>query len=541
MIRQDICCGKRAFVLVSCLISFFLEVKHRKNPSRNSDAHLQLHRTAVIQSMKIYLRLHLLWFLGATMTWALAACSPIGPDYQSPQPEVPSQWREKSGFVTSNSSQNMQAWWTLFSDPLLDSLMEQASASNQDLRKAATRIREARAQRVIAGATGSVGTTASSIRSRHSDNTSSSSGTQNLFQVGFDADWELDIFGGVQRAIEAADASLVATKEDLRDTLVTLEAEVARNYLELRGCQKRLATAQDNITTQEKTVQLVLGRLQLGLSSELDLVQAKTQLSLTKSQVPSLQSSIRQAMYQLALLIGQPAESLIAELSQEMDIPLIPPRIPINLPSDLLRQRPDIRSAERQLAAATAEIGVATADLFPHFSLAALFGVQSINLSDLITSGSRYWSIGPSLNMSLFDQGKSRAAIEIRNARRDAALAIYEKSVLKALTEVESALVAFSQEQETRRILGEAVTSAQKAVSIANGLYELGLTDFLSVLQSEHALNQSQDQLVQSNQQLALDIVAIFKALGGGWHQEVPIEATPAYRVDNSPVIQKNP
>jgi NodT family efflux transporter outer membrane factor (OMF) lipoprotein len=436
--------------------------------------------------------------------------------------------------------QDMQAWWTLFDDPLLNSLMVRAATSNQDLRKAETRIREARAQRVLAGATVSIGAGASSTRSQTSDNTSSKGQKNTLFQVGFDANWEFDIFGGVQRATEAADASLAAMIEDLHDTLVTLEAEVARNYLDLRGCQRRLAVAKGNIATQEKTVDLVRGRLQMGLGSELDLVQAKTQLFLTKSQVPPLQTSIRQSIYQLALLIGQPPESLIAELSPESALPAVPPRIPINLPSDLLRQRPDIRSAERQLAAATAEIGVATADLFPHFSLSALLGVQSINLSNLITSGSRYWSIGPSLKMSLFDQGKTRAEIEIRNARRDAALAMYEKSVLKALAEAESALIAFSQEQENRRILGEAVASAEKAFTIAGGMYEMGLTDFLAVLQSEQSLSQSQDQLVLSNQRLALDMVAIFKALGGGWKNQNPIEASSISKDKNLPIVVKH-
>jgi outer membrane protein, multidrug efflux system len=479
--------------------------------------------------------------LGIVLMWALTACTAVGTDYHPPQPDMPSQWHENSDVIKSVADQDMQAWWTLFSDPLLDSLMVRAVASNQDLQKAETRVREARAQRVLAGATGSVEATASSSRTQTSNNTTSKGQNANLFQMGFDATWEIDIFGGVQRATEAADASLAATKEDLHDTLVTLEAEVARNYLELRGGQSRLAVARDNIATQEKTVELVLGRLQLGLGSELDLVQAKTQLSLTKSQVPSFQTSIRQAIYQLALLIGQPPESLIAELSPESAVPFIPPRIPINLPSDLLRQRPDIRSGERRLAAATAEIGVATADLFPHFSLAALLGVQSINLSDLITSGSRYWSVGPSLKMSLFDQGKTRAEIEIRNARRDAALAMYEKSVLKALTEVESALIAFSHEQETRQILGEAVTSAEKAVSIARGRYQIGLTDFLAVLQSEYSLSQSQDQLVQSNQRLTLEMVAIFKALGGGWKNKDTLEMAPVSTDTNSPIIEKNP
>jgi NodT family efflux transporter outer membrane factor (OMF) lipoprotein len=213
----------------------------------------------------------------------------------------------------------------------------------------------------------------------------------------------------------------------------------------------------------------------------------------------------------------------------------VPVKIPVHLPSELLRQRPDIRAAERRLAAATAQIGVATADLFPRFSLSALLGLQSINLSDLVTSGSRYWSIGPTLNLSLFDGGKARAEIEIRKAQRDSALALYEKTVLGAIADVENSLTSFSHEKEARQSLVEAVASGKKALAIADGLYQSGLTDFLHVLQSEHALYQSQDQLVQSNQRLALDVVAIFKALGGGWKlKEAPVSPPRSVGAKNS-------
>lgn len=268
----------------------------------------------------------------------------------------------------------------------------------------------------------------------------------------------------------------------------------------------------------------------MGLGNELDLVQAETQLSLTKAQVPALQGSIGTSMHQLALLAGQYPASLIAELSEEQNIAMASGPIPVNLPSDLLRRRPDIRAAERSLAAATAEIGVATADLFPKFSLPALLGLQSASLSDLVTGGSRYWSVGPVLTLSLFDQGKVRAGIEISEARRDAALAEYELTVLTAITEVENGLVTFAKEQETRRILGEAVHSGERAVMMANGLFETGLADFLHVLQAERALYQSEDQLVQSEQRLHLALVAIFKALGGGWMSASPVaysEKTP--------------
>lgn len=457
-------------------------------------------------------------FLGAVVTLFLAGCAAVGPTYQPPKPETPGGWHEPAAAISAPADPETHAWWTLFNDPLLDALIARASAANRELRRAEAAIRAARAQRVIAAATGSLGTSALSSHSRRSDNNSSSSeDTQNLFQLGFDAGWELDLFGGVRRAVEAADASLAASHEDLRAVLVTLQAEVARNYLEMRGSQRRRAVAADNIATQEKTVALVRGRFEIGLGNELDLVQAETQLALTRAVIPPLDRSIRQAMHQLAILAGQPPASLIPLLAGPVAGPVAPPRLPVNLPAETLRQRPDIRAAERRLAAATAEIGVATADLFPKFSLDALFGLRSSSLGDLVTAGSRYWTIGPTINLALFDQGRGRAAVKISEARRDGLLAEYEQTVLTALAEVEDGLTAFSHERTTGQILADAVVSGEKAVRIANGLYEAGLTDFLDVLQSERALYLSQDQLAESDQRLTLAMVAVFKALGGGW------------------------
>ncbi len=457
-------------------------------------------------------------FLGVVVTLFLAGCAAVGPTYQPPQPEIPGGWHEPSASISPQADPQIHTWWTLFNDPLLDALIARATAANRDLQRAEAGIRAARAQRIVAAATGSLGTSALSTHSRRSENSSPSSDeTQNLFQLGFDAAWELDLFGGVRRAVEAADASLAASHEDWRAVLVTLQAEVARNYLEMRGSQRRRAAAMENIATQEKTVALVRGRFEMGLGNELDLVQAQTQLALTRAVIPPLDQSIRQAMHRLAILTGQPPASLIALLTGAAAGPVVPPRLPVNLPADTVRQRPDIRAVERRLAAATAEIGVATADLFPKFSLDALFGLRSSSLGDLVAAGSRYWSVGPTLNLALFDQGRRRATVEISKARRDGLLAEYQQTVLTALAEVEDGLVTFAHERITGLTLAEAVVSGEKAVTIASGLYEAGLTDFLDVLASERALYQSQDQLAQSDQRLTLAMVAVFKALGGGW------------------------
>ncbi len=460
--------------------------------------------------------------LGWALTASLVACTAVGPDYSAPHIDMPAQWGEATGAISPASGAAMHRWWTLFQDPVLDSLVARALATNLDLRIAETRIREARAQRRLTAAAGmpALDIGGSYTNSRRSENIPSGGSSQDLFQTDFDAGWEIDVFGGIRRQIEAADAVLAATVEDQRDVLVTLEAEVARNYFELRASQQRLAIALENIRIQEQTVELVRNKFQIGLGSELETVQAETLLSLTKAEVPALESSATLARHQLALLIGQPPQSLKAQLAKSARLPLVPPQLPDTLPSDLLRQRPDIRAAERQLAAATATVGAATAALFPRFSLSALIGVQSISLSDLVTRGSRFWTVGPAVQWPLFDGGKARATIEISEARRDRARATYEKTVLAALAETENALVAFDREQATQKMLAEAVLTSQRAMIIARGQYKAGITNFLNVLQSENALYQSQDKLAQSSQRLAVDLIALYKSLGGGWQIE---------------------
>lgn len=461
-----------------------------------------------------------------------AACSPVGPDYQPPRPDLPAQWSGMEGASHSADEATLHHWWTLFRDPVLNSLIARAINANPDLRLAESRIREARAQRrlIVAGGLPSLavgGGYTNSRRSEHSSSSSSSSGTKELFQTDFDAGWELDIFGGIRRQAEAADATLAATVEDRRDVLVSLQAEVARIYLELRANQQRHAIALENIRIQEQTVDLVRNKFLIGLGGELEIVQAETQLSLTKAQVPALESASIQAMHQLALLLGQQPDTLKTTLAKTAVIPPAPPQLPVTLPSDLLRRRPDIRAAERQLAAATATVGAATADLFPRFSLSALIGLQSSAIHDLIATGSRFWSAGPRVQWPLFDGGRTRATLEISEARRDQARTTYEKTVLAALAETENALVAFDREQTTRTLFAEAVVSSQRAVVIAKGQYKAGITTFLNVLQSENTLYQSQDKLAQSDQRLAVDLVALYKALGGGWQPQSKTTTAP--------------
>lgn len=490
------------------------------------------------------------WPLALTLWgWAiiasLTACTSVGPDYRQPQPDMPAQWTETPGTLPATTASATHSWWTLFRDPALDSLIQRAIAANLDLRIAETRIREARAQRRLTAATNAptLGAGGSYTASRSSENIPSGGVSQDLFRTSFDAAWELDIFGGTRRQIEAADALVAASEEEKRGVRITLEAEVARNYLELRTSQQRLRIARDNLSIQEQTAALIRNKLEIGLGGELEVAQAETQMALTRSEIPSLESTASQASNQLALLLGQQPQSLKIELAKVADIPLVPPQLPTILPSELLRQRPDIRAAERQLAAATATVGAAIAELYPRFSLSALIGLQSTSLADLVAASSRFWSTGPTVQWSLLDGGRTRASIAISEARRDHAQATYEKTVLTALAETENTLVAYAREQEKHKILGEAVASGQQALTIAKGQYELGLTTFLNVLQSEAALYQSQDKLTQSDQRLALDMVALYKALGGSWQPESigPAAFLPGIGPENTCVARNTP
>lgn len=463
-------------------------------------------------------RLYLAPLLG---TLLLAACAPVGPNYLPPPAALPAAWNQPQ--TETKVAVDQARWWRLFEDPLLEKLIEQAIAANQDLRIAESRIKAARGRYQIA--TGEAMPTltgsAAASHSRRSDSGSSSARLeQDLFQAGFDAEWELDIFGGQRRSVEAATASLEAAIENRRAVLISLEGEVGRNYLEWRGSQQRLATAQKNLAAQQMTVATVQGRFGLGLASQLEVAEAETQLSLLAAQIPTLEKKISLSANQLALLLAcQPAQlaTQLTSLAQP-GISAAPLSLPaVGLPSDLLRRRPDIRRVERLLAAATAEVGISTAELFPSFSLTASAGLQSGEFSDLLGSGSRFWSFGPSLKLPIFDRNKLLGALQVSEAGQEEQLATYEQTVLAALIEVEDGLVEFSREQQTRASLARATQTGRETVRFNEGLYQAGLADLTDVLASQRTLYQAEDQLIESEQQVALTVISLYKALGGGW------------------------
>ena len=472
---------------------------------------------------RLRFRLPLTLCVVGIMTTALTCCT-VGPDFIKPKPKMPDNWAEAPRGDITGKPPDLSLWWTIFRDPELNSLIDRAIQSNLDLQIAEARIREARAQRVVVAAAyyPEIDSSGFYLRSRTSENANTSRvtatpGGANLFQAGFDASWEIDVFGGVRRSVEAATADIAVAVENRRDVLVTLLAEVARNYLEVRGSQIRLGVAEKNIFTQQQALEIAKARYEAGLSSELDVALAQAQLATTEAGVPALETSLRLAIHQLGILLGQSPESLLDELLPMGPIPVGPPVVPAGLPSELLRRRPDIRQAEQELAAATARIGIATANLFPRFFLTGLVGQSSVSGSDFLQASSRYWAVGPTIDWPLFTAGRLRAQVQIQNEREEQASIRYERTVLKALKDVEDALVAYSKEQATRDSLTQAVKANRQATDIANELYTRGLVDFLNVLVTQRAQYATEDALAQSAQRVSSNLVALFKALGGGW------------------------
>ena len=451
----------------------------------------------------------------------------VGPNYHQPQVKAPAAWSEPLAGGETNSAIAAGDWWKNFHDPELDSLIERAVLSNYDLHIAQARVREARAQYGVAAADlwPTVDASGSYARDRQSQNqplmgalpVPASLFENNVYQSGFDASWELDVFGGKRRAKEAAGAQVAASEFDRRDVLVTLLGDVARNYVDLRGYQQRLVIANENIVTQEKALAITRDRFEKGLASDLDVQQASTVLANTRAEVPTLERSSAASIHRLEVLLGRQPGMLEPELARAAPIPAQPPLVPVGLPSELLLRRPDVRRAERQLAAATANIGVAKADLFPKFYLTGSAGYESISASDWFAGASRLWSVGPTVQWRIFDAGRIRARVKAQDARQEEALASYEQTVLTAFEEVENGLVAYAKEQTRRRSLQEAVTSSQKSLDTANKLYANGLADFLRVLDAERSLYQAQDALAQSDRTVSANLVSLYKALGGGW------------------------
>lgn len=505
--------------------------------------------------------------LAGMLAVLLTACS-VGPDYRAPRTDLAAPaWHDltvarepdaQSSPVATDTDPDPR-WWTRFGDPTLDMLIERARAGNIDLQQAVLRIAEARAQLQAALAQGLPNLRANAsymreqlgikgllesngvydqvdrlaapdspinavspgtgpvIRDRALGALGGLTSPVNLWQAGFDASWELDLFGRVRRSVESAHAVVAAARESRNDALLSLEAEVAQTYIQLRGAQAARAIAAQLIDDAHTSVALLHSQAAVGLASALDLEQGEAQARQLEAQLPPLDAQIAQAANGLALLVGEQPGALDAWVLAPHDVPPVPPRVPVGLPSTLARRRPDIREAEAQLHAATANVGVAVAQFYPDITLTGQIGTRATNASDLARWSHLFYSFGPSISLPIFSGGALRANLALADARQAQAALAYRRAVLVALRDVDNALAVYRTDLTHRDALAQSVAAQQRAYALARNRYESGMASYAVVLDTERQLDQARQQYVQATTQLSTDLVALYKALGGGW------------------------
>jgi NodT family efflux transporter outer membrane factor (OMF) lipoprotein len=462
----------------------------------------------------------------------------VGPNYHRPASNIPAEWTAPS--ITGTQPGVAPAddqWWKSFHDPELNSLIARAVEANYDLKLSSARVEEARAASGVARSAfyPQVNAGVSAERMRQTGiglqpSSQPAGATQavafpyeiNDYQGGFDAAWEIDVFGRLRRQAEAAKGDLRASADDRRYVLITIFGDVGRYYAELRGFQLRLDIANKNVAVAEDEVKLTRDLARAGQATERDVAQAEAQLESTRAQIPQLEASIEVSIHRLSVLTGQPPAALEHELQTKAPLPVIPPDVPLGLPSDLLTRRPDIQSADAQLAAATARIGQAKAEYFPRFTLLGSAGRQATQLHELTLGMGNFFAAGPSVSLPVFTGGRIRANVAIQDARAQQSAAVYQRTVLNALEETENSLVNYADEQSRRDHLEASVRASQDAKGLADAQYRAGLADFLTVLDSERTLFSNEDLLAQSQTEVVVNLIALYKALGGGWSYDTP-------------------
>jgi NodT family efflux transporter outer membrane factor (OMF) lipoprotein len=465
-----------------------------------------------------------------------AGCATVGPDYRQPKAPVSQEWIDLDAPQVSSEPAADIEWWTVFNDPVLNTLVENAYQQNLPLRIAGLRILEARAQLGIAiggryPQTQQAGGGLTRVNaSRNAPNTSAVDLNYSQYDIGFDAAWELDFWGKFRRAVESSVAVLEASIADYDDVLVALTAEVARTYVVIRTFEQRLEYARQNVKIQQRNLQITEVRFGAGAVTELDVQEARSILRNTEALIPALETGRRQAKNGLAVLLGKLPGEVDELLGSPQPIPAPPPEVALDIPAELLRRRPDIRRAERQLAAQSARIGVARADLFPHFSLFGSIGFVSSSsgftkaggrggsdFSDLFDLDSFDFIGGPSVRWDIFNYGRIKNAVRAQDARFQQLAVNYENTVLEAHREVEDAVVAFVREQERSGFLGEAAKASQRSLELSQLQYTEGIVDFIRVLDASRSLVVQQDELAVSEGDIAVNLIATYKGLGGGW------------------------
>jgi outer membrane protein, multidrug efflux system len=480
----------------------------------------------------------------------LAGCT-VGPDYRKPDIATPDSFAGENAplSVAAASQADMTRWWTLFHDPELESLIARALDANLDLQAAASRVREARQQEIIANAAGEPSLSASgnaldlhsgrnflsqltggqSSGSSSSGSAPASGGTNTtLYALGFDATWEIDVFGGVRRSVEAAKAGSEAAHWQMRDGEVTLTAEIATDYIGLRAAQARMAILQGELKSQNATLDLVAARAKGGFVTQLDVNQQFALQASTEAQIPALEAQVATSEHAIAVLMAVQPNALAAELDNPAPLPDIPASLPVGLPSDLLRRRPDVREAERKLAQATAQQGVAIAALYPKFNLLGALNLASNSLGSLFNTTSLNEAGVAMISWPIFKGGQNRANIRAKDEEEKQAYFAYQKAVLQAVQDAEDALVRYAAEQRRFVALERAFNRDRSSTAIATQQYQAGLTNYVNVLTAESNELQADDQRAQSKQAMAADIASLYKALGGGWRDDDHDADTPA-------------
>jgi len=458
----------------------------------------------------------------------LAACA-AGPDYHEPEMATPDQFVAVEGAQFSSADLE-QEFWKSFHDDTLNGLIEDALTANHDIRIAFSRLREARAIRGEArlDVAPTVTASGSHVESRSSERQlpfPNVDRDQDYYEASFDAFWELDFFGRVRRNLEAQSAQVQAAEAGFYNTQVSVTAETARNYFELRGFQHRLEVAQRNAQNQEESVHITAARLDAGRGTQLDVSRAKAQLSATLATIPDLEAAVNRSILRLGVLTGRSPDALLAQLSVPKAQPALPETFAIGTPEALLRRRPDIRIAERDLAAATARIGIAVGDLFPRISFVGRWGFDAISSGDLGDTGSETYAFGPSIQWAAFDLGRVHQRIRQREAATDGALARYQQTVLRALEETDASLTDYAKARIKQQHLQASANSSTEAATLARARFESGVADFLTVLDAERTMLAAEDQLARSETQTATALLAMYKSLGGGFR---PLDARAA-------------
>jgi NodT family efflux transporter outer membrane factor (OMF) lipoprotein len=471
---------------------------------------------------------------------ALMAGCAVGPNFVQPDPHLPEvSFSGDKGQAVADArlpAPTDPIWWKVFRDPVLTGLEQRVAAANLDVRTATLRLAESRFQRGVAAAAElpSFNGDAKYTREQYSQNgivsllspllgpSSAGIGPLNEYYSGFDASWELDLWGRIRRQVESADAQVVQAADQRRDALVSSLAELARDYMQLRGVQTQIRIANDNLKVDRDILGLAQERQQRGVQNGLDVENAAAQVEAVRAQIPQLQQQESEYINALSLLLDQPPGTLKSELGLPMPVRTGPPRIPLGIPSELARRRPDIRAAEDSLHSATANIGVAVGDFYPKVQLNGTVGFDSLDIKNLYNASSLQYMVGPSVTLPIFEGGRLRSTLKLREAQQQEAAITYRKTVLQAWHDVVNALVAHRLEQNRRARLRSEAEHARAALELARARYNDGLTEFLNVLDAERSLLQAEQEYATSTTNVSLDLVQLFKALGGGWETEFP-------------------